>query len=128
MRILVCGGRNFNDTSMLWNELDALGKIDCIIQGDATGADSLAKDYATEHGIDHEDYPAKWDNVKAPGAVIRTSKYGRKYNVLAGFQRNEKMIIFGEPDLVIAFPGDKGTADMVKRARKAGIEVKEISY
>ena len=27
------------------------------------------------------------------------------------------------PDLVVAFPGGRGTADMVGRARSAGIEV-----
>lgn len=31
-----------------------------------------------------------------------------------------------KPDLVIAFPGGRGTADMVRRARAAGIEVREI--
>ena len=30
-------------------------------------------------------------------------------------------------DLVIAFPGGTGTADMVRRARKAGVEVREIA-
>ena len=29
-------------------------------------------------------------------------------------------------ELVIAFPGGKGTSDMINRARKSGIEVKEI--
>jgi Lhr-like helicase len=37
------------------------------------------------------------------------------------------MIDEGKPDLVIAFPGGRGTADMVGRARKAGIRVVEIS-
>ena len=31
---------------------------------------------------------------------------------------------YGNPDLVIAFPGGKGTAMMVDLARKAGVEVK----
>jgi UDP-N-acetylmuramoylalanine-D-glutamate ligase len=30
-------------------------------------------------------------------------------------------------DLIVAFPGGKGTADMVERAKKANIEVREIS-
>jgi hypothetical protein len=33
------------------------------------------------------------------------------------------MIDGGKPDLVITFPGGRGTADMVRRAEKAGIEV-----
>jgi hypothetical protein len=36
------------------------------------------------------------------------------------------MINEGKPDLVIAFPGGKGTADMVARAAQAGIKVIEV--
>jgi hypothetical protein len=36
------------------------------------------------------------------------------------------MLLEGKPDLVVAFPGGKGTADMVRRARKANVPVKEI--
>jgi hypothetical protein len=36
------------------------------------------------------------------------------------------MIDQGRPDLVVAFPGGRGTADMVRRARAAGISVIEI--
>lgn len=32
----------------------------------------------------------------------------------------------GKPDLVVAFPGGRGTADMVQRARAAGVEVLEV--
>lgn len=35
------------------------------------------------------------------------------------------MIFEGKPDLVVAFPGGAGTADMVSRARRAGIDVLE---
>lgn len=33
------------------------------------------------------------------------------------------MLDNGKPDLIIAFPGGSGTADMIKRARKAGVTV-----
>jgi hypothetical protein len=36
------------------------------------------------------------------------------------------MIDEGKPDLVVAFPGGRGTADMVKRAKKANVEVIEV--
>jgi len=41
--------------------------------------------------------------------------------------RNQKMLDDNKVDLVVAFPGGKGTADMVERAKKANIEVREIS-
>ena len=37
--------------------------------------------------------------------------------------RNARMLAEGKPDLVVAFPGGRGTADMVAQARKAGVRV-----
>ena len=37
------------------------------------------------------------------------------------------MIDVGKPDAVIAFPGGRGTADMVQRANQAGIPVFQAS-
>lgn len=44
----------------------------------------------------------------------------------AGPIRNRRMIEEGKPDLVVAFPGGRGTANMVNQARAAGIEVREV--
>ena len=33
------------------------------------------------------------------------------------------MLDHGKPDIVVAFPGGRGTADMVKRAEDAGVRV-----
>jgi len=47
MRILVCGGRTYDDRDLIWRTLDDYqrhhGSI-TIIQGGATGADALAKE------------------------------------------------------------------------------------
>ena len=53
-----------------------------------------------------ETYPAAWDR-------------GRR----AGPERNQRMIEIGEPDGGVAFPGGCGTADMVRKARAAGLVV-----
>jgi ABC-type sugar transport system substrate-binding protein len=37
------------------------------------------------------------------------------------------MLDEGKPDIVVAFPGGTGTADMVRRARKAGVVVIEVT-
>lgn len=36
------------------------------------------------------------------------------------------MIDEEQPDLGVAFPGGRGTADMARRARKAGVRVVEV--
>lgn len=120
MRILVCGGRDYDNWEVLDNTLwkfwwsrDSLADPLVIITGDAVGADWLARAWAKMLLDDHviyEGYPADWKtHGKAAGAI-----------------RNQEMLDKGRPDLVVAFPGGKGTADMVARARKAGVPVREI--
>jgi len=143
MRILVCGGRNFGrvvrtkptiaaeppevqerleeykyiqvelgnivtrlstnyDPNDNWLPTDIV-----LIEGGATGVDSAAADFATVNFCKLEVFPADW------------KKHGRS----AGYIRNKQMLFEGKPDLVVAFPGGKGTAMMVDLANGAGIKV-----
>lgn len=115
MRVLVCGGRDFEDFEAVDYVLEyfhtKVEPISLIIQGGATGADSLAKDWAHMNYIPCLEHPANWP----------------KYNKPAGMIRNKEMLKWG-PEMVIAFPGGKGTAGMVKLAKQAGLIVKEIRY
>lgn len=114
MRVLVCGGRDFTDKVSVWGGLQALHLkfgVTAIIEGGAKGADALAASWAIAERVPTEMFPADWKND------------GRS----AGPKRNQRMIDEGKPDLVVAFPGGRGTADMVRRACAAGIEVREIS-
>lgn len=114
MRVLVCGGRDFNDCGLVWATLDQLARtdsVDCLIEGDARGADRIAGHWAKRRHIDLRLFPANW----------------RKHGKAAGPIRNQRMIDEGKPDFVIAFPGGKGTADMVARAKAAGIPVANIA-
>lgn len=109
MRVLVCGGRDYADRDLLFMALDTLkltrGVI-IIISGCARGADTLGIEWAEARGVAVARFPADWE----------------KYRRAAGPIRNQQMLVEGKPDLVIAFPGGRGTADMVKRATTAGIE------
>lgn len=113
MRVLVCGGRDFYNKALLKKTLDELHKkhvITCIIQGGANGADLLTKHWAVAYGgMPIEEYKADW-------------KQGRS----AGPRRNAQMLKDGKPDLVVAFPGGTGTADMTRKARTAGLTVIEV--
>lgn len=81
-----------------------------IIHGNAVGADWLAKAWAISAGIPEKSFPAKW------------SEYGKA----AGPLRNQQMLEEGMPDVVVAFKGGAGTADMVRRAKEAGLKVLEV--
>jgi hypothetical protein len=150
MKILVCGGRTFGERSPnyrtmtpaqqedddnrvrrqrglvkrtlygicdehgLWNEPDQLGNTTprdvTIIHGKAKGADSIADEWAAVNWLSVEEYEADWaTHGKAAGPI-----------------RNQQMLDEGKPDMVVAFSGRTGTADMVRRARKAGISVVEV--
>lgn len=93
------------------NKLHREAGIGCLIEGGALGADRLAQDWANGTGIPVETYEADWENQGS----------------FAGPARNARMLAEGRPDLVIAFPGGRGTADMMRKARKAGVEVIEIA-
>lgn len=110
MRVLVCGGREYADHAHVRDvlcEIDAKTPILCIIHGGAPGADSLGQWWADGAGCRVEVYPAAWQT----------------HGKAAGPLRNQRMVDEGKPDLVVAFPGGRGTADMVRRAEKAGIPV-----
>lgn len=114
MRVLVCGGRDFHDKPRVYCSLAEINgahetAISTLIEGGATGADELAKAWAFYASVPVETYRANW---KADGRA-------------AGPIRNQRMIDEGKPDLVVAFPGGRGTADMIRRAKAAGIPVRE---
>lgn len=112
-RVLVCGGRDYADAARLYGVLDELHRkqgIGCVIEGNARGADRMAGYWARKHRIDNLKFPADWaTNGKAAGPI-----------------RNRQMLEEGRPDLVLAFPGGRGTADMVRQAKAAGVSVVEV--
>jgi hypothetical protein len=113
MRILVCGGRDYGDEIVLYAALDEIhGRrpVTRLIHGAARGADSLAAAWAKSRGVPTHAFPADW------------KRDGRA----AGFLRNARMVRDGRPDLVVAFPGGKGTAHMVRLARDAGLPVLDV--
>ncbi len=122
-RVLVCGGRDYKDIqggdirvreALATCLLDPPEKEDVVlITGCAKGADQIPihmyKDEEDEWGGLLR-FPADWD----------------KHGKAAGPIRNQQMLDCGQPDLVIAFPGGKGTAHMCRIAKAAGVNVIQI--
>lgn len=107
MKTLVCGGRDYCDKQHVFSVLDGLHqqqRIDLVIHGGASGADFLADQWAVDNEIPRSIFKADW------------SRHGRS----AGPIRNLEMLLATTPDLVIAFPGGKGTANMVAIAKRHG--------
>jgi len=109
-KVLVCGGRDFVDYEFLAKTLCTIHKvrpITLLVHGAARGADSLAGEWADSRQIPVIEYPADWD------------RYGKR----AGRIRNAFMLKDAKPHFVLAMPGGKGTAHMVRIARKARVRV-----
>ena len=117
--VLICGDRNWSDRETIrsWIEMLIDWGYKFVIEGEAQGADTIAREEAEAAGMiilsrdsKAKGFPAKWD------------QYGRA----AGPIRNREMLD-QRPDLVLAFHPDitksKGTADCIREAERRGIEV-----
>jgi len=107
--IIVCGGRNYQDRERVFAALDrahAKRRITLLVHGGAPGADTLAGEWAKERGVWVQVFEADWD----------------RHGKAAGPMRNQAMLDAGCGG-VIAFPGGSGTADMCRRAERAGVKV-----
>lgn len=126
-RVLICGDRNWGvatsardvvalyQTAVLHNFVESLPSDAIVIEGEARGADRAARGEAETRGLIVLRFPADWQ------------RYGRA----AGPIRNQQMLDEGKPTRCVAFHDDmensKGTADMVRRCRKAGVPVEVIT-
>lgn len=105
-KVLVCGGRHYKDFEVVRFYLDRLiPKL--IICGGAAGADTLARTWAMKRHVEHIVFLPDW------------GKFGKA----AGPLRNKKMLDEEEPDIVLALPGMRGTANMMYQARNRLIPI-----
>lgn len=111
--VLVCGGRDFADAVRVARVMDELAETHgpfVVRHGAARGADTLAGKWAQARGFRVDPMPADW------------KQHGRR----AGPVRNAAMLAKGGVILVVAFPGGRGTADMARQAKRAGVDVRVI--
>ena len=111
---LICGGRDFMDYHYLKVIMDNMvserGFPNTIVHGGATGADRLGEKWAKALTLPVNEYPADW----------------KAYGKAAGPIRNKEMLDKESPDVVIAFPGGKGTEHMIRIAKGRDIEVVQV--
>jgi hypothetical protein len=117
--ILICGDRNWIDFDLIHNTLKTCHttfRCQMVIEGGAKGADMCGREAAMTLNIPYQEFRARWED------------YGKG----AGPIRNQQMLDEGQPDVVLAFhddlPNSKGTKDMIRRAKKAGIPVRHYSH
>lgn len=101
-RCVVAGGRTYQLTEKDKERLDSIAGIGELVSGGARGADSCAEQWATLRKIPIVRFKADWEaHGKAAGPI-----------------RNRQMARYA--DIVVLFPGGRGTNSMRREAKKAG--------
>lgn len=114
-RVIVAGGRDFNNYDLLKQKLDIylanLNNI-VIISGKAEGADRLGEEYAKENNYKLVMYQADWNtHGKAAGPI-----------------RNKQMAEYGEYLIAFWDGKSKGTKNMIEVAKELGLKIKIVMY
>lgn len=111
MRVIIAGGRDYVATAADFDALDRLQAslgIAEVVSGGARGVDVAGEAWARMRDVPVKRFPADW----------------RAHGKAAGFRRNQQMADYA--DALIAFPGGRGTADMIRRAEAKGIPVYRV--
>ena len=123
MKVIIAGPRDFEDYEVVCQAIEASGfEVTEVVSGKAKGVDTLGERWANDNDVPIEPFPAEWNNLKQPGAVVATNSWDKKYNKNAGFYRNGLMAEYGEA-LIAIDTGSGGTGNMIKLATAAGLEV-----
>lgn len=115
MKVIIAGGRDFNDFNLLCEKCDKIlsRQTDIeIVSGRAKGADQLGEKYARLRGYPIKMLPANWN------------LHGKQ----AGYIRNVEMAEYS--DALIAFwnQESKGTEHMIDVARERNLLIRIILY
>ncbi|YCK35152.1 SLOG family protein [Actinomadura sp. ATCC 39365] len=146
-RILITGSRTWSDERIIWDAIThaidqaaANGEHEfVVVHGHCPrGADAIADFYCADQAgwrdnanqvLAVERYPADWARCSPacpPGPHRRNGRAGFTYCPLAGHHRNQQMVDLGA-DILLAFirNNSRGATDCTRRARAAGIQVRE---
>lgn len=116
MKVIVAGGRDFDDRERLSDVMCELGYLfddDIeVVSGGAPGADTLGKEWAENLDIPVRVFPAYWD----------------LYHEAAGPLRNKEMAFYAD-ELVAFWDGEsRGTRSMIHEAKSRGLKVHVYRY
>lgn len=124
MRTIIAGSRSITNYKIVESAIkESKFEISLILCGDAAGVDTLGAIYGRENNIPVKYYPAKWNDLTAPNAIIRLNRFNRKYNANAGFDRNQLMADNADALIAISLNYSNGTEDMIRRAIKNNLKI-----
>lgn len=113
-RLIIAGSRHGVDPDLLHDELriwvEEHGMPDVVLCGEADGVDQQGKSWALSRGVRVESYPADWHtHGKAAGPI-----------------RNRQMAAAAQGAIIFAPDNSRGSNDMERAARRAGLKVERV--
>ncbi len=115
LKVIVAGGRDFNNYDLLSNKLDILFSKTAnvvIVSGMARGVDSLAVKYAESNKLRVSEFPANW----------------LKHGKASGFRRNVEMARFADACVCFWDGKSPGTKHMIDTAKRMNLKLRVITY
>lgn len=119
-KLIVAGGRDFNDAALMERVLIALADVDyadmalSIVSGMARGADALGYQFAQANGVKCYPFPAEWEKHGKRSGFVRNAAMGDFADGLLAFQCREQPT--------------PGTAHMIKYMQSLSKPVHIIRY
>ena len=128
MKVIIAGSRSITDYDLVCNAI-ALSGFDVteVVSGCADGVDKIGEWWAIRYAVTLTQMPANWGDISHPKAVVRIRRDGTKYNVLAGYWRNEEMAKYvgSEGGLILVHRNSGGSLNMKEQAVKYGLSIYE---
>lgn len=125
-KVIIAGSRHLNNYDYIVDAVKESGfKIDEVISGCANGIDTCGELWAVNEKIPVKTFPAKWNDLKTEPCIIKTNKYGKQYNVLAGHNRNKEMAEYATHLILIWGGKSSGSANMKKLATEKNLIIYE---
>ena len=115
MRVIVAGGREFDDEQRLHNVLSLLTNeygFSQVVCGMARGVDMFGKHWADLNNLPVVEFPANWN------------RYGKS----AGYKRNLEMAENADMLIAVWDGKSKGTGHMIDIAKTKGLKVIILRY
>lgn len=109
MRVIIAGSRTINekDVREALHRCPWVGFISAVVSGTARGADEFGENWAREHSININKFPADWE------------KFGKR----AGPLRNKEMAENAEGLIAVWDGQSRGTFSMIDLAKKRGLRI-----
>lgn len=124
MKVIIAGSRTARNYSMLLSAIELSGfEITEVVSGkEPKGADALGEKWARSNNIPVKEFPAYWDDLSFPDAIIKVNRYGKEYDARAGKRRNFWMAEYADALIALWNGKSPGTRNMIEHAERRRLQ------